>query len=286
WVDRVGPNPQPLRPNIVLILSDDQRFDTIDLTHSKDGATPVMPTVLSEIVGKGVSFNNSFVTTALCAPSRSSLLTGKYSHTTGVHDNGGSDGGFQAFNDASTVAVWMKAAGYHTGLYGKYINGYNTGAPYIPPGWDEWHAFKNVAYFDYTLEDNGSEVAYGSADTDYSTDVLRDLAVQFIHDSAAQLPFFLYFSPQTPPAPPTPGPPPCGQLLGPLALAAAELQRGRRVRQTGLVAGDRPVASHEAGEHGRLRPEAAREPAGGRRGRCGAAPGPPGHRAARQHPHH
>ena len=79
--------------------------------------------------------------------------------------------------------MWLKAAGYHTGLYGKYINGYGAGAPYIPPGWDEWHAFKNVAYFNYTLVENGVEVAYGSADTDYSTDVLRDLAVQFIHDS-------------------------------------------------------------------------------------------------------
>src|SRR5262249_37178107 len=128
--------------------------------------------------------------------------------------NGGSDGGFQAFNDASTVAVWMKAAGYHTGLYGKYINGYNTGAPYIPPGWDEWHAFKNVAYFNYTLEDNGSEVAYGSADTEYSTDVLRDLAVQFIHGSAGQQPFFLYFAPKAPHAPATPAPRHAGSFSG------------------------------------------------------------------------
>lgn len=206
WVDRVGPNPTPLRPNILFILTDDQRFDTIDTTHSIDGTTPVMPTVMSEIVNKGVRFQNGFVTTDLCAPSRSSLLTAKYSHTTGVHDNGGTDGGFEAFNDASTIPVWLKAAGYHTGMYGKYINGYNLGAPYIPPGWDEWHAFKNVAYFNYTLEDNGAEVAYGSADTDYSTDVLRDLAVQFIHDAPTDQPFFLYFAPKAPHAPATPAP--------------------------------------------------------------------------------
>jgi N-acetylglucosamine-6-sulfatase len=206
WVDRVGPNPAPPRPNILVILTDDQRFDTVDLTHSIDGMTPVMPTVLNEIFNKGVRFQNGFVTTDLCAPSRSSLLTAKYSHTTGVHDNGGSDGGFEAFNDASTIPVWLKAAGYHTGMYGKYINGYNIGAPYIPPGWDEWHAFKNVAYFNYTLENNGAEVAYGSADTDYSTDVLRDLAVQFIHDAASQQPFFLYFAPKAPHAPATPAP--------------------------------------------------------------------------------
>jgi arylsulfatase A-like enzyme len=94
WVDRVGPHPAPLRPNIVFILTDDQRFDTIGLTHSIDGVTPVMPTVQHEILDKGVSFLNSYATTDLCAPSRSSLLAGKYAHTTGVHDNGGPDGGF------------------------------------------------------------------------------------------------------------------------------------------------------------------------------------------------
>jgi N-acetylglucosamine-6-sulfatase len=214
WVDRVGPNAAPLRPNIVLILTDDQRFDTIGLTHSIDGVTPVMPNVVNELVHHGVTFENSYVTTALCAPSRSSLLAAKYSHTTGVHDNSGADGGFQAFDDASTLAVWLKAAGYRTGLYGKYINGYGSSAPYIPPGWDEWHAFKNVAYFNYTLIENGTEVSFGSADTDYSTDVLRDRAVQFIHDSAGATPFFLYFVPKAPHGPATPAPRHAGSFSG------------------------------------------------------------------------
>lgn len=214
WVDRVGPNAAPLRPNIVMILTDDQRFDTIGLTHSIDGITPVMPHVVSELVNQGVTFENSYVTTALCAPSRSSLLAAKYSHTTGVHDNGGADGGFGAFNDASTVAVWLKAAGYHTGLYGKYLNGYGPHAPYMAPGWDEWHAFKNVAYFNYTLVENGVEVPFGNADADYSTDVLRDRAVQFIHDSAGSTPFFLYFVPKAPHGPATPAPRHAGSFSG------------------------------------------------------------------------
>jgi arylsulfatase A-like enzyme len=214
WVDRVGPSPTPPRPNILLILTDDQRFDTVDLTHSIDGVTPVMPTVMHEIVEQGVRFDNGFVTTDLCAPSRSSLLAAKYAHTTGVHDNGGADGGFRAFDDASTLPVWLKAAGYHTGLYGKYLNGYVNGAPYIPPGWDEWHAFKQVDYFNYTLEDNGSEVDYGSADADYSTDVLRDLAVQFIQNAPTDQPFFLYFAPKAPHAPATPAPRHVGMFSG------------------------------------------------------------------------
>ncbi len=212
WVDRVGPHPAPLRPNIVFILTDDQRYDTIGITHSIDGVTPVMPTVQHEIFDKGVSFANSYVTTDLCAPSRSSLLAGKYSHTTGVHTNGGADGGFGVFDDSSTLPVWLKAAGYHTGIYGKYLNGYQ--APYIAPGWDEWHVFKNVAYFDYTLVENGAEVAFGSADTDYSTDVLRDKAVQFIHDASTQQPFFLYFAPKAPHGPATPAPRHAGSFSG------------------------------------------------------------------------
>jgi hypothetical protein len=86
------------------------------------------------------------------------------------------------------LPVWLQAAGYHTGIYGKYLNGYQS--PYIAPGWDEWHVFKNVAYFNYTLVENGTEVAFGSADTDYSTDVLRDKAVQFIQSASTQQPFF------------------------------------------------------------------------------------------------
>src|SRR5262249_42656435 len=149
------------RPNIVFILADDQRWDTIDKTHSVDGTTPVMQNVTTLLVRKGVLFQNHFVTTALCAPSRSSILAGKYAHTTGVHSNGGTDGGVQAFDDSSTVAVWLKAAGYHTGLFGKYLNGYNTVAPYQPPGWDEWHAFKAPGYFGYHLIENGVDVPYG-----------------------------------------------------------------------------------------------------------------------------
>ncbi len=212
WVDRVGPNAAPLRPNIVFILTDDQRFDTIGLEHSIDGTTPVMPTVQHEIVDKGVSFVNGYVTTDLCAPSRASLLAGKYAHTTGVHDNSKTDGGFANFDDSSTLAVWLKAAGYHTGIYGKYINGYVS--PYIAPGWDEWYVFKNVAYFNYTLNENGTEVAFGSADADYSTDVLRGLAVQFIQNAPAQQPFFLYFAPKAPHAPATPAPRHAGSFSG------------------------------------------------------------------------
>ena len=200
------------RPNIVFILTDDQRWDTINKKHSVDGQTPVMQKVTSLLVNKGVLFQNSFVTTALCCPSRSSILAGKYAHTTGVHDNGGPDGGVQVFDDSSTLPVWLHAAGYRTGIFGKYLNGYAAIAPYQAPGWDEWHVFKAPGYFNYHLIENGVDVAYGSATTDYSADVLRDKVVQFITQSTP--PFFLEFTPYNPHGPATPAPRHVGSFAG------------------------------------------------------------------------
>ena len=199
-------------PNIVFILTDDQRWDTIDATHSLDGKTPVMQQVTALLVKKGVLFENHFVTTALCAPSRSSILTGKYAHTTGVHSNGGSDGGVGAFDDSSTIPVWLKAAGYRTGLFGKYLNGYNKIAPYQPPGWDEWHVFKAPGYFNYHLIENGVDVPYGNTEAEYSADVLRDKVVDFIAASAE--PFFVEFTPYNPHGPATPAPRHAGSFSG------------------------------------------------------------------------
>ena len=104
------------QPDIVLILTDDQRFDTLW----------AMPTVRSELVAKGVSFSNGYVSNPVCCPSRSSTLTGQYSHTTRVYTNHPKEpfGGFPAFDDRSTVATWLQQAGYRTALMGKYLNGY------------------------------------------------------------------------------------------------------------------------------------------------------------------
>ena len=88
-----------------------------------------MPTVQAELVRKGVTFTNAFVVNPLCCPSRASLLTGLYSHSTGVYTNGG----FTNFKDTSTLATWLRRAGYRTGFFGKYLNGY-TGTIVPPAG--------------------------------------------------------------------------------------------------------------------------------------------------------
>ena len=152
WVDRVVPNPQPLRPNILFILTDDQRWDSTDGTHGIGGAD-VMPRTRAELVDSGIEFKNGFMTTPLCCPSRASILTGSYAHRTGVYKNGGNNGGADDFEDASTLATWLQGAGYRTSLIGKYLNGYpqlwtQPAPPYVPPGWTEWRGVRRVSHFD------------------------------------------------------------------------------------------------------------------------------------------
>ena len=178
-------------PNVVLIVTDDQRWDTLRY----------MPTVSSELVGKGVTFTNAFVVNPLCCPSRASILTGTYSHTNGVWSNASTAyGGVRAFDDRATLATWLDEAGYETMLIGKYLNGYgpSLGSPFVPPGWDRWLAFFRVGYFNYKLTDGTNVWSYGPepVDEQYSTDVLAAEAKAFI--SSATSPFLLYFAPFAP----------------------------------------------------------------------------------------
>jgi arylsulfatase A-like enzyme len=217
WSDRVGPNPQPLRPNILFILTDDQRWDTTDDTHSPMGAF-IMPRTRAELGDQGVEFTEAFMTTPICCPSRASILAGSYAHRTGVYRNSGVNGGADDFEDASSIATWLQDAGYRTSLLGKYLNGYpqlwdqNTEPPYVPPGWSEWRGLRNVAFFNYRMvEPDGmggyALVQYGSDPEDYLTDVMREKAKTFISDAvAAGQPFFLYLSFKAPHLPQIPAP--------------------------------------------------------------------------------
>jgi len=222
WVERFGPSPQPLRPNILFILSDDQRWDTTDDTHSPVPGQDIMPGLRSELGGSGVEFVNAFMGTPLCCPSRSSILRGQYSHTTGVYTNSGVHGGASEFVplESETVGTLLQNAGYRTGFYGKYLNGYAAlwpaaNTPYIPVGWTVWGAFKAPDYFTYKLVENGVPVTYDSAETDYSTDVLREKAKQFITDSVTLgQPFFLYLAFKTPHGPFVPAPRHDGKFAG------------------------------------------------------------------------
>jgi N-acetylglucosamine-6-sulfatase len=178
------------QPNVVLVVTDDQRFDTLRY----------MPTVQSELVAKGVTFPDAFVVNPLCCPSRASILTGRWSHSTGVWSNGlrgDPYGGAKAFDPSSTLATWLDGGGYQTMLIGKYLNVYHNIFPIVPFGWDRWFAFRSSArYFNYRIAAGTSILEFGEAAADYSTDVLAAEAVDFIRETRS--PFFLYFAPFAP----------------------------------------------------------------------------------------
>jgi arylsulfatase A-like enzyme len=186
------------KPNFVLIVTDDQRADTLRY----------MPIVRRELIRKGIRFSNGYVVNPVCCPSRASLLTGAYSHTTGVYTNHPRQpyGGFPAFRDGSTIATWLDTAGYRTALLGKYLNGYGR-EPYIPPGWDRWFAtYEEGGYYDYAATVDGEQVTYGTDPDEYGTTVLEREAITFISETDAATPLFLYLAVHAPHKPATPAP--------------------------------------------------------------------------------
>lgn len=196
-----------IRPNIIFINTDD-----LDMA-----SLPTMPKLKSLLADQGTTCTNFFANVSLCCPSRSTFLRGQYASHTQVLTNGGDNGGYERAHtvgiENSTIATWLQAAGYHTGLIGKYLNGYGvskSGTPdtYVPPGWNEWYgATGGVAYYDYALNENGKIVKYGHSPQDYQTDVVSGKATDFITRAAGSpAPFFLYIAPKAPHGPATPGP--------------------------------------------------------------------------------
>jgi arylsulfatase A-like enzyme len=187
-------------PSVLLILTDDQRSDTLR----------AMPVVREQVAARGVRFARAYVTNPSCCPSRVSLLTGGYSHTTGVWANTGPHGGFASFDDTVTIATRLDDVGYRTGLFGKYLNGYDPASGYVPPGWDAWLAGAGEYYDDYALLDAGdgddSVVEYGDDPSDYSTRVLTRAARGFLSSTPADTPFFAILSYHAPHPPATPDP--------------------------------------------------------------------------------
>ena len=134
---------------MVIVLTDD--LDTHSLTRMVN--IGLMPKLKSKVINLSTQFDNSFVTTSLCCPSRATLLTGLYSHNHKVLTNSRPLGGVQRFDDSSSLATWLRKGGYRTGLVGKYLNNYGSNndpttpvddVGYIPPGWNDWQGLMNA----------------------------------------------------------------------------------------------------------------------------------------------
>jgi arylsulfatase A-like enzyme len=194
------------RRNILFVLADD--LDAAEMS--------MLPEVNALVAHDGATFDEHFVSDSLCCPSRTSLLRGQFAHNTGVRSNGGANGGFDTAHrlgvEADTIATRLRASGYRTGLFGKYLNGYpgEAGQEYIPPGWTDWAspvAGHPYSEYDYTLNRDERFPVFGTTPRDYGTDVYVRMATRFVQSSLRDhQPFFAYLSVFAPHEPATPAP--------------------------------------------------------------------------------
>ena len=175
-------------PNIIFIMTDDQRWDAL----SAAGNTILRTPNIDRIATGGVRFTEAFVTNALCAPSRASLLTGQYSHAHGVITNAS---GPEFFNqpglrpDEVTFVTLLRRAGYHTAIAGKWhLRSW-------PEGFDQWVVFPGQgAYHDPEMIANGMRIKLrGHAD-----DIVGDQALTFLRQRPKDKPFCLLYQFKSP----------------------------------------------------------------------------------------
>jgi arylsulfatase A-like enzyme len=184
------------RPNIVLIVADDMGYGDFGVFNNGSIQTPA----LDHLVSESVCLTQHYAASPVCAPSRAGLLTGRYPHRTGAISVMEVRGQDRLALQEVTLADVLKAAGYATGLVGKWHLGaidprYHPNAR----GFDEFVGFCGgwSDYFDWRLDYNGR---FRTSDGRYLTDVLTDEAISFI-DRHSQEPFFLHLAYNAPHSP-------------------------------------------------------------------------------------
>ena len=212
-----SPRPSPIdlsgKPNILIILTDDERLH---------GGLEMLPAVRKWFGRDGTTFTDPFATTPLCCPSRAALLTGMYAHNTHVISNSQDLPTLQAVQ-SFTMEHSLYDAGYRTGIFGKYFNG--------------WPNDQNPAYFDrWALT---PLVTYGGAEWNvegttetvntYSTTFVRQQADSFLTENQTQgaRPWFLYLAPMAPHMPATPEPKFANAPVPPLIMDPAMTEQDR-----------------------------------------------------------
>ena len=179
------------RPNILIIITDDQR-----------AGIERMPSTTRLFARGGTSFENAFVTTPLCCPSRASIFTGRYAHNHGVHNN------YQSERlDQQTTLQWLlRESGYRTAIFGKYFNHWDVARP--PPHFDSWATYPPPDDSGYYY--NGRWNVNGVVTTvrPYATKFITEQATSFLRRSESEdgQPWLLYLTPTAPHSPYTPEP--------------------------------------------------------------------------------
>jgi arylsulfatase len=193
------------RPNVILIITDDQGYGDLGFTGNPHIRTPV----LDSLAESSIRFRNFYVS-PVCAPTRASLMTGRYSLRTGVRDT--YNGGAMMAASEITLAEMLKEGGYRTGIFGKWHlgdnypmrpmdQGFNQSVVHLAGGMGQVGDFTtwfegDRSYFDPVLWHNGERESYEG----YCSDIFTDRALEFIEGNDSR-PFFCYLSfnaPHTP----------------------------------------------------------------------------------------
>jgi len=187
------------RPNIILIVTDDQGYGDIGYHGNNALRTPQMDKIAEE----STEFT-SFYAAPVCAPTRASLMTGRYNYRTGVIHT--SRGGAKMHGDEITLAEILANTGYRTGIFGKWHLGDNYPMRAMDQGFQESlvHAAGGLcqtpdlpnSYFDPKLWHNGKPVYFKG----YCTDIFTDATIRFMETNRDR-PFFVYFPTNIPHTP-------------------------------------------------------------------------------------
>jgi len=164
------------KPNILFIMSDDHAAHAISCYGSKINKTPQ----IDRLARDGIRFDNCFCTNGICAPSRATILTGKYSHKNGLIDNKVTFDGSQ-----QTLPKLLKPAGYQTAMIGKWhLKTEPTGFDYYKVVPDQGRYFNPVfqekGNWPNTIEEKG-----------YATDIITDETIKYIRSADPEKPFFV-----------------------------------------------------------------------------------------------
>lgn len=180
------------KPNIVMILTDDQGYGDLGFYNNQHLETPS----IDDLFNEGVRLER-FHVSPVCSPTRASLLTGRSPLTTGIFHV--TRGGEKMPVEEKTIAEYLKPAGYTNGLFGKWHNGLQY--PYNPlgQGFDEFYGFADghkTLYFDNEIQHNKKTVPFEG----YIADRLADKTIEFIEQNQNN-PFFALLSFNTPHGP-------------------------------------------------------------------------------------
>ena len=181
-------------PNIVLVFIDDMGWGDFSCFGNQDAKTPQIDRLAKE----GVRFEQFYVNSPICSPSRTAISTGQYPQRWRIT----SYLAHRALNERRGMSQWLdpkapmlarslQQAGYATGHFGKWHMGNHSDAP--QPGFDHWESFRGQGvYYGPTLNINGTQISYD--ESTYISDILTEHAVEWLENADKEKPFFMYLS--------------------------------------------------------------------------------------------